>query len=462
MRIHLLERIESAEFAPGDRIPTEMELCEEYGVSRTTARQALQLLTDDDVLIRARRRGTIVSPTWRSTSPSDVLHLVISDSYREEEIRSAIPQDRSVDVRVVAYDEMRPFLLKATAEGVAPDVAMIDHVWVAEFARMHMIHSLHHLDRRWANEKQRMDIHPSVASGYAVGGELYAIPEEVNLAGVWYDTLALFELGAAIPSTWEDLVAVATALKELDTDRFPIAMPGGHVARETTTYCVAALLASNGAAIIDDSVVLDSSAAVTALRFLRSLVENGLISPSVVDADWLESPRKLGAGEAAITFGGSYETEHIAKGVGQPIESLSERFVFRPFPAGPSGSEATVIGGMGYAIFKQARDPHSALDLVKSITASDQLDARSVRHGTISPTGAAGSLGTPDQSFVGSGGHILESATTRPIVPTYGFVTGQLQNMVRSVISGAIRPAAAAERTAEFIGAATELPVAHR
>lgn len=201
---------------------------------------------------------------------------------------------------------------------------------------------------------------------------------------------------------------------------------------------------------------------MTALRFLRSLVENGLISPSVVDADWLESPRKLGAGEAAITFGGSYETEHIAKGVGQPIESLSERFVFRPFPAGPSGSEATVIGGMGYAIFKQARDPHSALDLVKSITASDQLDARSVRHGTISPTGAAGSLGTPDQSFVGSGGHILESATTRPIVPTYGFVTGQLQNMVRSVISGAIRPAAAAERTAEFIGAATELPVAHR
>lgn len=462
LQLDLLRRIETAEFAPGDRIPTEMELCEEYGVSRTTARQALQLLADDGILIRARRRGTIVSPSWRLTSPTDEMHLVISDSYREEEIRAAIPDDRNVRVQVVAYDEMRPFLLKATAEGLAPDVAMIDHVWVAEFARMHMIHSLHSLDRGWARTKLKEDIHPSVASGYVVGGDVYAIPEEVNLAGVWYDTVALFELGAAIPSTWEDLVAVATALKELEPDRFPIAMPGGRAARETTTYCIAALLASNGAAIIRGDVVLDSAAAVTALRFLRTLVETGLVNPSVVDADWLEAPRKLGSGNAAITFGGSYETEHIANEVGQPIESLSSRYVFRPFPAGPNGSEATVIGGMGYAIFKQATDPHSALDLVKSITASQRLDARSIRHGTISPTGAAGSLGTPDQSFAGSGGHILEIATTRPVVPTYAPVTSQIQRMVQSVISGAIRPAAAAERTAEFIGAVTDLPVVHR
>lgn len=462
LRLHLLSRIESAEFGPGERIPTEMELCDEYGVSRTTARQALQLLSDDDILIRVRRRGTIVSPAWRSTAPSDVMHLVISDSYREEEIRAAIPADRNVKVRVVAYDEMRPFLLKVTAEGRAPDVAMIDHVWVAEFARMHMIHSLHDLDAEWARTKLHADIHPAVASGYLFGNELYAIPEEVNLAGVWYDTVALFELGAAIPSTWEDLLAVATALKELDTDRFPIAMPGGQTARETTTYCIAALLASNGAAIIEEDVVLDSAAAVASLRFLRTLVEKGLVNPSSVEADWLESPRRLGAGEAAIAFGGSYETEHIATRLGQPVESLSDRFVFRPFPAGPDGSEATVIGGMGYAIFKQAADPHSALDLVKSITARDRLDARSIRHGTISPTGAAGSLGMPDQSFIGSGGHILESARTRPVVPTYAPVTRQIQRMVQSVISGAIRPAAAAERTAEFIGAVTELPVVHR
>jgi ABC-type glycerol-3-phosphate transport system substrate-binding protein len=462
LRLHLLGRIEAAEFGPGDRIPTEMELCEEYGVSRSTARQALQLLAADDVLIRARRRGTIVSPSWRSTAPSDEMRLVISDSYREDEIRTAIPSDRNVKVTVVAYDEMRRFLLRATAEGRAPDVAMIDHVWVAEFARMHMIHSLHHLDAAWADETLRSSIHPAVATGYLFADELYAIPEEVNLAGVWYDTVALFELGAAIPSTWEDLLAVATALKELDAARFPIAMPGGQAARETTSYCVAALLASNGAAIIDRDVVLDSSAAVGSLRFLRRLIETGLVSPSVVDADWLEAPRKLGTGEAAITFGGSYETEHIAASAAQPVESLSDRFVFRPFPAGPHGAEATVIGGMGYAIFKQAADPYSALDLVKSIAASSRLDARSIRHGTISPTGAAGSLGTPDQSFIGSGGHILESATTRPVVPTYAPVTRQIQRMVQAVIEGAIGPAAAAERTAEFIGAVTDLPVVHR
>ena len=82
---------------------------------------------------------------------------------QKEEIRSAIPQGRNVTMRVVAYDEMRPFLLRATAEGIAPDVAMIDHVWVAEFARMHMIHSLHALDAPWADATLQTDIHPAVS-----------------------------------------------------------------------------------------------------------------------------------------------------------------------------------------------------------------------------------------------------------------------------------------------------------
>jgi ABC-type glycerol-3-phosphate transport system substrate-binding protein len=461
LEMAMMTRIEAGEFGPGDRIPTEFELCEEYNVSRTTARQALTTLANRGVLIRARRRGSIVNPSWRPMPVTDEIRLVISDQDREEEIRTAIPDGSKVTVQVVAYDEIRRYLMRAVAEGDAPDIAMIDHVWVAEFARSHLIHSFHDLDREWAEDILASVVHPAVGTGYRYEGNLYAIPEEVNLAGVWYDTDALSDLGAAIPTTWEDLFAVSTALKELRPDRFPIALPGGEAARETTTYCIAALLASNGASIIDEAVVLDSAAAVTSLRFLRSLVEGGLVSPSVVTAGWLDGPRALGAGDTAITFGGSYETEHIASAKPHSIDESADRFVFRPFPAGPDGGEATVIGGMGYAIFKQAHDPYTALDLVRTITAADSLDARSIHHGTISPTGAAGSLGTPDQPYLSGGDHILESAWTRPIVASYAPVTKQIQRMVQSVISGAMGPAAAVERTAEFIGAVTDLPVVH-
>lgn len=461
LRIDLLSRIETGEFGPGERIPTEMEICEYYGVSRSTARQALRLLADEEILIRARRRGTIVNPEWRRNNPTDVVHLVLSDSYREDDIRSAISDDRNVHIDVVAYNEIREYLLWSIAEGTAPDIAMIDHVWVAEFAQGHMIHALHDLDRAWAENVLESVIHPSAAKAYLYDEALYAVPEEVNLAGVWYDRMVLDELGVRAPRTWDELLVVATAVKELQPDRYPIALPGGEAARETTTYCHAALLASNNTAIIDGAVTLDSADAVTSLRFLRHLVESGLVDPSAHHSGWLDAPHALGEGRIAIEFGGSYEMPHIASRSDLSVDTLTKRYLFRPFPAGPVGREATVIGGMGYAIFRQSRDPYSALDLLKEIAAPERLDARSLRQGTISPTGVVGGMGFTTERSVVDNEHILDSAWTRPVVPGYPAVTKQIQRMVGHVIAGTLRPAAAVERTAEFIGHVTDLPVVH-
>lgn len=50
--------------SPGDRLPSDAELCERFGVSRMTARQAVQLVAADGSLERRRGAGTFVkSPT---------------------------------------------------------------------------------------------------------------------------------------------------------------------------------------------------------------------------------------------------------------------------------------------------------------------------------------------------------------------------------------------------------------
>lgn len=50
------------ELAPGDRIPTEQELCDQFGVSRITVRQAVASLVREGILARQRGRGTYVLP----------------------------------------------------------------------------------------------------------------------------------------------------------------------------------------------------------------------------------------------------------------------------------------------------------------------------------------------------------------------------------------------------------------
>ena len=55
------EQISSGELKPGDKIPSENSLCEQYKVSRTTARQAITELVNIGKVVRTQGRGTFVA-----------------------------------------------------------------------------------------------------------------------------------------------------------------------------------------------------------------------------------------------------------------------------------------------------------------------------------------------------------------------------------------------------------------
>ena len=57
----LREEIEKGALEPGDRLPTEMELAQQFGVSRITARTAVKELQNLDLVYRVRGRGTFVT-----------------------------------------------------------------------------------------------------------------------------------------------------------------------------------------------------------------------------------------------------------------------------------------------------------------------------------------------------------------------------------------------------------------
>jgi len=57
----LLDRIESGELAPGDRLPPERALSEMLGVNRLTLRRALQTLETQGLLTRRQGKGTYVA-----------------------------------------------------------------------------------------------------------------------------------------------------------------------------------------------------------------------------------------------------------------------------------------------------------------------------------------------------------------------------------------------------------------
>ena len=54
-------KILRGEFSPGDKIPTEKELCEIYKVSTITVRQAISNLVKDGFIVKKQGKGTFIS-----------------------------------------------------------------------------------------------------------------------------------------------------------------------------------------------------------------------------------------------------------------------------------------------------------------------------------------------------------------------------------------------------------------
>src|SRR6187431_3320754 len=56
----LRQAIEQGKFGPGSQLPTEAELCQMLGVSRTVVREALRVLEEDGLVARRHGVGTFV------------------------------------------------------------------------------------------------------------------------------------------------------------------------------------------------------------------------------------------------------------------------------------------------------------------------------------------------------------------------------------------------------------------
>lgn len=58
----LRRKIESGELGHLDPLPSETTLCQEYDISRDTARRAVQALREEGLVFTVAQRGTFVGP----------------------------------------------------------------------------------------------------------------------------------------------------------------------------------------------------------------------------------------------------------------------------------------------------------------------------------------------------------------------------------------------------------------
>ena len=455
----LLEDILSGRYGPDTRLPTEHELCALYGISRTPVTRALSELADEGVILRRRKRGSFVNPHWaRRQVDGPEVRVVVPEGTWQRQIEEAAGEVR-VNLATIALPDLHQTLTRSVAEGRAPDLAVLDSVWVPEFAAARFLWPVDELDRDWVEGEYARDFLEPFVSANRVGHETVAIQAEADVAGLWYRRDALARVGREPPATWREFVSTARALEAAGIEH-PVVFPGGSRGGETTAYCLLALLAANDVEVLGPGgVTLDTPATVATLKGLRQLVVDGLAPADAVALEWDRPVRLLAQGSAAMSFGGSYEARLLADAAGVPLAELWQTFGFAPMPAGRNGRVATLAGGMVYAVFRQAAQPELAVRLLKRLVAPASLAQMSRETAQIPSSRPGVELVAGESELLSASAAMLDRAVVRPAIPAYAHVSAQLQAMLEAVLTGRLRPAVAASRAAELIAAITGLPV---
>jgi maltose-binding protein MalE len=114
---------------------------------------------------------------------------------------------------------------------------------------------------------------------------------------------------------------------------------------------------------------------------------------------------------------------------------------------------------MVYGVFRQAAQPELAMRLLKRLVAPHALAQMSRETAQIPSSRPAVDLIAGESELLSASAAMLERAVVRPAIPAYAHVSAQLQAMLEAVLTDRLRPAVAAARAAELIGAITGLPV---
>lgn len=106
IKFKIIELIKSGKYQANDQLPTESEFCEQYDVSRTTVRLALQQLELEGYIKRIQGKGTFVSAAKIQTP---IPHKITSFA---EQMRGLRSESKVLELVVIPADHSIAELLK--------------------------------------------------------------------------------------------------------------------------------------------------------------------------------------------------------------------------------------------------------------------------------------------------------------------------------------------------------------
>lgn len=385
------ELIEVGDLRPGDRLPTEMELCELHHVSRAPVRRALTDLAREGYIYRRAGQGTFVANVRAAQDEQVGLRLVTHHDIRwMTTLEQAVylwnqlhPDQRvRIESTISSRNDFHRVLRRMVAQGKAPDVAPMDYVWIYDYASGGYLTSPESLDARWAHRLCE-GLEPLVYQGNAVDGRLYGLPVQTDVTGLWYRRDWFEREGLTPPRTWDEWLALLDYFARPDVQErlgyqyvtaFPISELGGEATINLLMPFVWGAEAS-GMDAGEGALCTLLPGLREALRFLReiTLQRRHYLPPNMAETPWWDFPPLLSQGVVPMILGGTYEWPRIQEDSDwEDEQEAAEHLGFVPAPR-PSLDVPPFcsLGGTSWAIMEQSPNHELSFEILKLAVNAD-------------------------------------------------------------------------------------------
>ncbi len=472
LKLHFKQQMENNTLRPGDRLPTEMELCDLYNVSRAPVRQALTELAREGYLYRRAGQGTFVaSGVSKRLEKQTGLHVLTHyDVFWLGSMESAVHAwnlhhpDQEVKLRVTmcSRDDFHRQLRRTAAKGEAPDIVPMDYVWVADYARAGYIAPLDKLDKQWAQDLAN-SLEPPVALNNTVDGHLYGVPVQADVSGLWYRKDWFEAEGLTPPETWDTWLKIIDhfTLPEVQQrchNQYALVLPVGMAAREALINLLMPFFWTAGAQMIEggDALRLDDPAIYETLHFLRQITvrRRHCLPPNSVNFHWWDFTDHLAKELTPMSLGGSYEWPRIQDESNwieekDAVQHLGFIPVPRPTAAAP---RAMSLGGTSWSISQQSAEGELCAEILQQISTPEAIKAYCEEHLQISPHRAINaSLRNSEHPWLKQIIPLLDLARPRPFLHNYLQASVFFQDMLQKVLWEDAPVEATVQRTAQAL-----------
>ncbi|MBD8477230.1 ABC transporter substrate-binding protein [Microbacterium sp. CFBP 8794] len=283
---------------------------------------------------------------------------------------------------------------------------------------------------KYADQYGLNEISESMRTGMSYDGKLYALPMQAQMFVMAYRADVFDELGLEVPTTFDDVVSAAEAIRASGKMQYPVALPWLATADVSTSFQAA--MNSLGGDFVDESgeVTLDGPEAKQAIEGMLSLVP--YMDPQVATFDQPKVQQQMYNGTAAMSIMFSGRMNDLTLSTNS---NLADSFAFAAPPKvtadAPYAYNRLSIDGWSIP-FNTALD-HDMLFVMMASAVSEDASTASVPAAYPAREGMV----TAENSPYGEAANDSIAAAMPPIVsPILADLTNEIRPILVQILSG--------------------------